>query len=287
MSLDLTKPAGGPEILRVDPRSAGWKSLRYSVFSLRGGEELRVDLPDRELALVTISGGGEVQVADRRLRLGRRGVFDELAPLLYVPPGAPLDLVAAEGSSWVFAVGSAPAVGRHPLRLIEPEEVDVEIRGGGHALRQVSHVLAPPLPAERLIVYEVVVPAGSWAGWPPHRHDGQHGSPYLEEIYYFRFDRPGGFGFHRNYSGDGSFDETFTVNDGECVSVPKGFHVTTAAPGHNMWILNFLAGDLLGDQRATPPCFDPATTWIVEDWSSASVKLPAAVPSRRGLGATR
>jgi 5-deoxy-glucuronate isomerase len=235
--------------------------------------------------LVTIMGGGVARVAGESFTLSRKGVFVEMSPLLYVPPGPPLELHADGEEGWMFAVGTAPAEGRHPLRLVEPGEVEVEIRGGGAALRQVSHVLAPPLPAERLIVYEVVVPAGSWAGWPPHCHDGEHGSPYLEETYYLRFDRPEGFAFHRNYLGDGSFDEVFTVGDGECVSVPRGFHVTTAGPGANMWILNFLAGDLVDDDRARPPYFDPRTTWITEDWSGGRVSLPAAVPAEADTGA--
>jgi 5-deoxy-glucuronate isomerase len=287
MSGDLTRPGAGPEVIRVDPETAGWQSLGYNVFSLAAGEEVSLDHPDRELAVVTISGEGEARVAGETFRLRREGVFEELSPLLYVPPGSPVRLGAASATNWVFAVGSAPAEGRYPLRLIEPTEVKVEIRGGGAALRQVSHVLAPPLPAERLIVYEVVVPGGSWAGWPPHCHDGEFGSPRLEETYYFRFDRPGGFGFHRNYVDDGSFEEAFTVRDGECVSVPRGFHVTTAAPGNNMWILNFLAGDLTGEDRATPPYFDPATTWITEDWSKGQVSLPTAVPASGSFGAPR
>lgn len=120
----------------------------------------------------------------------------------------------------------------------------------------------------------MIVPAGSWAGWPPHCHDGLHASPYLEETYYFRFDRPDGFGFHRNYLEDGSYDEAFVVRDGDCVAVPRGFHVTTAAPGHNMWILNYLAGELVGEDRATPPYFDPATVWITGNWSRGQLALP-------------
>jgi 5-deoxy-glucuronate isomerase len=284
MCRDLTRPGTGPQILRVDPASAGWQTLGYSVYSLAENEELRLDVADRELALVTISGGGEAHVAGHTFQLQRQTVFEEPSPLLYVPPGSPLLLVAGQRQPWTFAVGSAPAAGRYPLRLVDPSEVAVEIRGGGAAVRQVSHVLAPPLPAERLIVYEVVVPGGSWAGWPPHRHDGEHGSPHLEETYYFRFDQPGGFGFHRNYAGDGSFDETFTVHDGECVSVPRGFHVTTTAPGTNMWILNFLAGDLLATERATPPYFDPASTWITADWSKGQVQLPTAVTGSGSIG---
>ena len=57
---------------------------------------------------------------------------------------------------------------------------------------------ASPLPAERLILYEVYVPRGKWSGWPPHCHDGWEGSPYLEETYYFRFDPPNGWCMHRN-----------------------------------------------------------------------------------------
>ena len=54
-------------------------------------------------------------------------------------------------------------------------------------------MLAHPLPAERLILYEVYVPRGGWSGWPPHCHDGYEGSPYLEETYYFRLDPADGW----------------------------------------------------------------------------------------------
>lgn len=281
MSGNLTKPASGREIIRVAPDTAGWKSLGYRVLSLRHGEHLDLELPGRELAIVTITGNGEARAADRAFALSRKDVFQEMASLLYVPPRTPVRLSASQESEWLIAIGSAPAVGRHPVRLIDPAEVAVEIRGGGAARRQVNHLLAPPLPAERLIVYEVIVPGGSWAGWPPHRHDGEQGSPYLEETYHFKFDRADGFGFHRNYSTDGAEEETFTVQDGDCVNVPHGFHVTTAAPGHNMWILNFLAGDLIDDARATPPYFDPASTWILDDWSAGQVCLPIAHGAQR------
>ena len=99
------------------------------------------------------------------------------------------------------------------------------------------------------------------------------GSPYLEETYFFRFDRPEGFGFHRNYDPEGQ-DETFVVHHDDCVAVPSGYHVTAASPGNNMWILNFLAGDLQGGQRATAPYFDPVTTWITDDWSKGQIELP-------------
>ena len=245
--------------------------LHFDVTELREGESRVFHEAERELAIVGVAGAGVASVDGEEVELARGDVFSEPGSLLYLPPGTPATLTAR--ADWSVAVGSAPASGRYPIRLITPAEVSVEMRGGGAAVRQVNHLLAHPLPAERLIVYEVLVPAGAWAGWPPHCHDGTHGSPYLEETYYFRFDRPDGFGFHRNYDG-GSYDETFTVGDRTCVEVPRGFHVTTAAPGHNMWILNFLAGDLQDEARATPPYVDPAYAGIIDDWEAPRMKLP-------------
>jgi 5-deoxy-glucuronate isomerase len=283
MSTSLARPSDGRDVLRVAPDTMGWEHLGFEVLALSPGERVERDAFDRELAIVAISGAGAVHVGTDTFELSRRGVFEEPGSLLYLPPGISAALTAT--SDWQLAIGSAPAQGRYPMRLVTPEEVRVELRGGGAARRQVNHLLAAPLPAERLIVYEVFVPGGSWAGWPPHCHDGWHGSPYLEEIYYFRFDRFDGFGFHRNYLADGSYDEAFTVHDGDCVAVPRGFHVTTAAPGSNMWILNFLAGELLDEARATPPYFDPQATWITEDWSKAQIELPVSGRERAGAPA--
>lgn len=272
MSGDLHRPREGREVIGITPEGAGWEHLGFHVHALRAGERLELATAGVESAIVPISGTGVADADGEAYELARTGIFTEMGGLLYVPPGADLRLTAS--ADWIVAVGTAPAVGRHPVRLIAPGEVQVELRGGGAARRQVNHLLAPPLPAERLIVYEVYVPAGEWAGWPPHRHDGADGSPYLEETYYFRFDRPDGFGFHRSYAPGAGYDETFAVHDGDCVAVPRGYHVTGSTPGSNMWILNFLAGELIGDARATPPAFDPATTWITEDWDAAQVALP-------------
>lgn len=274
MSAHLIHPAEGGLPIAVTPQSMGWSSLGFEVRRLRAGEGLTLHTGGREFAFVPLAGELHVRVGASAFALSRQGAFRDPASVLYVPPGEEVHLQAGHAAE--FALGSAPATGVHPVRLITAPEIPVELRGGGTARRQVNHLLAPPLPAERLIVYEVYVPAGAWAGWPPHRHDGVNGSPYLEEIYFFRFDRPGGFGFHRNYDpAPGGLDEAFTVSEDDCVAVPGGFHVTGATPGHNMWILNVLAGDLFGDERATPPAFDPAELWIRENWTGHELPLPA------------
>lgn len=264
----------------ITPESEGWRFLSFAVHQ-PGATVLDVTTPAQELAVVPLSGTVQVNVGDEQFELSRTSVFDQMPHVLYVPPGHDVH-ITGDGQC---AVGSAPAEGRHPLRLIEPGEMRTEIRGGGAARRQVVHILAPPLPAERLIMYEVYVPRGSWSGWPPHCHDGFDGSPYLEETYYFRTDPADGFCMHRNWrdavtDDDESFDETHVANDGEVVTVPKGYHSSVACPGAHMYFLNYLAGELIDDQRTTPPCFHGAYTWIEDDWSANGWELPKVVAPR-------
>jgi 5-deoxy-glucuronate isomerase len=142
----------------------------------------------------------------------------------------------------------------------------------------VVHLLNAPMPAERLILFEVYVPRGSWSGWPPHCHDGYGGSPYLEETYYFRTDPANGFCLHRNWREDEPFDETFVAHDGGVVTVPKGFHCSVGSPGSHMYFLNYLAGELEDDARSTPPCFHADYTWIESDWDANGWSLPKVAP---------
>ncbi|WP_420637651.1 5-deoxy-glucuronate isomerase [Candidatus Poriferisocius sp.] len=277
-----TGPASGPirpqpgpgRVLDVTPASAGWKNVAFSVVELTPSHPWSGQEADRETAIVPLSGAGRVQAGDIDTTISRTSVFEELGRVVYLPPDTPFALSTED--SLVAAVGSAPAEGRHPARVIEPDEMRVEIRGGGQAYRQVVHTLAHPLPAERLILYEVFVPRGTWSGWPPHCHDGRDGSPYLEEVYYFRLDRPEGYAVHRNWRTEEGFDEAVVAHDGDVVLVPKGYHTSTACPSANMYFLNYLAGELYDDERRTPPCFAAEHTWIEADWSAGAWQLPVA-----------
>ena len=54
---------------------------------------------------------------------------------------------------------------------------------------------------------EVYTPGGSWSSYPPHKHDihktdaeGNLLEADLEEIYYYKLDRPEGYAFQRVYT---------------------------------------------------------------------------------------
>lgn len=269
----LIRPvAATGETIVVTPQSAGWHYLSFRVVVLTAGERYTVHTGGEEVAIVPLQGAAKLEVDGATYMLSRSTVFVGPPALLYAPPGKTIQVEAED--VFEFAVGGAPAAGRYGVRLIRPQEIKCEIRGGGAARRQVNHILAPPLLAERLILFEVYVPGGSWSGWPPHCHDGSGGSPYLEETYYYRIDPADGFAIHRNYRLDTDFDELLPVRSGDLVLVTQGYHPVAAAPGSNVYFLNYLAGELLDAERARPPLDDARYAWIKSDWEGRRLTLP-------------
>src|SRR5262245_43247707 len=142
--------------LSVTPASASWRYLSFSVRALSSGSAHTHLTDDTEVAIVPLSGEGQVTVGDQSFTLKRESVFDGKPDVLYVPPKHQIRVEA--NSDFEFSLGGAPAEGKYPVCLFKPDEMKSEMRGGGTALRQVNHILAAPLPAERLILFEVYVP---------------------------------------------------------------------------------------------------------------------------------
>jgi len=161
---------------------------------------------------------------------------------------------------------------KFPARLIAPEEIEVEIRGGANATRQINHILKPDFPAQRLLLVEVYTPSGNWSSYPPHKHDF-HQPPDevdLEEIYYYKIDRPEGYAIQRVYTTDGRIDQTLTVRDGELVLIPEGYHPVVAAHGYNVYYLNALAGSA----RSMAASDDPNYAWVRQSWKEPDPRVP-------------
>jgi 5-deoxy-glucuronate isomerase len=106
-------------------------------------------------------------------------------------------------------------------------------------------------------VVEVVTPGGHWSSYPPHKHDiDQPGETQLEETYYHRLARPGGFAFQRVYTADRTLDETMTVEDRDVVLVPRGYHPVSAAHGFDLYYLNVMAGPVRRWQVSQAPGYE-------------------------------
>ena len=130
--------------------------------------------------------------------------------------------------------------------------------------------------AGRLIAFEVFTPGGNWSSYPPHKHDTEDPptEALLEELYLYRFARPGAFGLQRVYTPDRSLDESYAVGDLDVVLVPRGYHPFGAPVGYDGYYLNVMAGP--GPVRAWLICDDPAHAWVRDTWGDQQVdpRLP-------------
>ena len=259
-------------VINITPESAGWEYLSFQVIQLKEGEVYEIHTESLEIALVPLQGSAQLATASQEWATARESVFTQMPDVLYAPPGEKIKVIAS--SDFEFAFGGAPADKAYPTRLFRPEEQKVEVRGQLPALREVHHTLAWPLPADRLILFEVYVPGGNWSGWPPHCHDRYGNSPYLEETYYYKTQPENGLAFHRNYRLDNGFNEILPAGNGDCVLVTDGFHPVAATPGTNIYFLNYLAGEARHEARNYTPFEDPNTTWIKEDWNANKMELP-------------
>lgn len=230
----------------ITPETAGWQYVSFAVYHLTRGQTFRGAADGRETALVVLYGIGRAELNGEPVgQLGERlSVFENKAAYaLYLSEDASYQ-VTCTSDSMEIAVASAPTTHQHlPPRVIRPEEVSVELRGEGNTQRRVQHILDTDQVAERLIVVEVITPAGNWSSFPPHKHDTENPphEAYLEETYYHHVQPTDGFAFQRVYNYEG-FDETVTVQDGDLVLIPKGYHVVSAPPGFDLYYLNIMAG---------------------------------------------
>ncbi len=258
-----TKPDADGQVIAVSPESAHWRYVGFEVFHLKSGATLSRETGERETCLVVVTGRANIATREQSWpNLGERmSLFENKAPYaVYVPAGDSYRVEAL--GELELAVCTAPGKPSRPARLITPEEVAMETRGSGTNTRHVFNILPQSEPADSLLVVEVITPNGSWSSYPPHKHDTDSlpEESSLEEIYYHRINPPQGFAFQRVYTDDRSLDETLTVEDGDVVLVPKGYHPVGAPHGYDLYYLNVMAGPV------RQWCFrnDPAHEWIVE-----------------------
>lgn len=233
---------------------------------LAAGSTATVTAPDGiEAAIVVLTGDLTFGAATRAQRAD---VFDTPATAMYLPPGSSIVITAHERTELALAatVGNdlhAPE-GAEPW-LVEPHNVVVHDRGKPGWQRAVHDVVTEAVPAQRLLVGETFNRAGQWSSFPPHKHDGGDGEPALEEVYYYRFDRPGGFGFQGLYDLEQPDHEAtgcaVLVRHGAVVGIPHGYHPVCAAPGYRLYYLWALSATP-GTQRALALYEDPAHRWL-------------------------
>jgi 5-deoxy-glucuronate isomerase len=275
----LVHPKSQPgEYIRVTPETAGWEHLSFAARTLSQGETWRGNTGPCEYGIVVLGGTCSVESSRGAWpKIGRRpDVFHGMPYALYLPRETEFAVTAlAEGAD--IACGWCRAEGNHLPRLVTPEQVAVEIRGGGNATRQINSLIPPGFDCHRLVAVEVYTPAGSWSSYPPHKHDvhrvdaaGKLLEADLEETYFYKFDRPEGYAIQRVYTSDLRLNEVVVARNNDVVLVPEGYHPVAAAHGYPAYYLNFLAGSVQSLANAD----DPEHAWIKGTWTTLDPRVP-------------
>lgn len=249
--LRIRPEKGFGHVAHVTPESAGWTYVGFDLHRLKAGKTVSGETGGQEACLVFVTGKGRVQANGEDFGvLGERmSPFDGKPWSVYVPQDGSWSVTAETDGE--IAVCLAPGLaGGLPARAIAPDDLSTTTRGKSTNTRYVTNILAEGgLPADSLLVVEVITPGGHTSSYPPHKHDQDNlpAESYLEETYYHRLNPPQGFAFQRVYTdadADGAreLDEVFAVEDGDVVLVPKGYHPCAACHGYDLYYLNVMAG---------------------------------------------
>ncbi|MBK8796594.1 MAG: 5-deoxy-glucuronate isomerase [Anaerolineales bacterium] len=278
--------SGDPDVVvEVTPEAAGWGTIHFQARRLRADQVWSFDSGANELALVML--GGVVDVTSNRGAWqqvgGRADVFAGPPHALYLPPQTAFTVTAA--TECEFAVTWVASNAEHAPVAITPADVRTEIRGGGHATRQINNIIPPGFPCARLVVVEVYTPGGNWSSYPPHKHDvhredgaGALLEADLDETYYYKIDRPEGYALQRVYTDASSplhragypIDAAVIARNDDVVLIPEGYHPVSSPVGYTTYYLNVLAGSA----QSLTAVDDPDYAWVKQTYQSTDPRIP-------------
>jgi len=234
--------------------------LEIACVKLAPGETASFDEQDKEYAVVILGGTADVVGDGFEFKgVGKRAtVFDGNASAVYIPRNKKFTLTGV--TEVTIAVGKSPAKKDFEPKLVQPEDGIVKVMGKPGWTRTANFIVDERVDANLIYVGECWVEGGNWASFPPHKHDEDNmpTEGFLEEIYYFEYDKPTGFGIQKVYTADRSIDETYTVENGDWVEIPRGYHPCHVAPGYRNYYLWIMAGENRGFFMTS----DPDHAWL-------------------------
>ena len=279
----IAKPTTGSSIYQsISTVEAGWDYLNFEARTLKKNEKWAHNTGKNEFLIVLLGGNFSVQSDSGNWETvnGRKDVFSGLPHGLYLPPQTSFNLTA-ESEILDIACSWCETDQHFPVSFITPDDVEkmgIEFRGGDNASRQINRILPPGSLCHKLVCVEVYTPSGNWSSFPAHKHDnrkidtesGKLLEAKLEEIYFYKIDKPQGFALQKVYNDDRSLNEIAEVNTNDVVLIPEGYHPVIAGHGYNVYYLNFLAGSDQGLASSD----DPDHKWIFGTWKGMDPRIP-------------
>ncbi|MDO4274703.1 MAG: 5-deoxy-glucuronate isomerase [Eubacteriales bacterium] len=223
------------------------------VYRMGDGDERTFGREGEEVAVLLLSGKVNFKWDGQEKTVSRKDVFTQGPWCVHVCTGDSVVVKAmAETEVLVQATKNRNTFG---AKLYAPKDAPWNYSSvgkfGNVAKRRVNTIFDHDIaPWSNMVLGEVLNDKGNWSGYLPHRHP-------QPETYYFKFDRPEGFG--ASFVGD----QVFKSTDGSFSAIPGGeLHPQAAAPGFQMytcWMIRHLDGN---PWLQTDRCEDERYTWL-------------------------
>lgn len=223
------------------------------VYRMKPEEKREFLRTGEETAVLLLEGTVTFQWEGQEKTVSRKNVFTEGPWCVHTCTGQKIDVTALTDVE--ILVQCTKNDRNFPGKLYTPEDAPWAYscagKFGNTANRRVNTIFDHDIaPDSNMVLGEVLNDRGNWSGYLPHRHP-------QPETYYFKFDRPEGFG--ASFVGD----EVFKSTDGSFSAIPGGcLHPQAAAPGFQMytcWMIRHLDGN---PWLQTDRCEDERYTWL-------------------------
>ncbi len=211
--------------------------MDVGVLVLEEGDSYSIFHRQKETALLLLCGRAQLRYGQRQIEISRPDCFRHEAYCLLAPAGTEICLTAQTRTE-LYIQQTENSNAYEPV-LYTPETVQTQHAGANGELfgtmeREIKTFFDyDNAPFSNMVLGEVLNYPGKWSSYPPHHHP-------QPEVYFYRFDRPQGFG-----AGFGNGGIYRTGHNGLAV-INHGFHSQTAAPGYAMcyaWGIRHLPGD--------------------------------------------
>ncbi|MCL2194889.1 MAG: 5-deoxy-glucuronate isomerase [Oscillospiraceae bacterium] len=255
MEFDYLKPGDTQQLCRADSSMM----MNITVERLHN-ETLEIYSEEEETAIVLLEGnvgmGVECPVNGSYVVNAKRvNPIDHAGYCLHVPRYTHVTIYLLEKTPSEILVQSTKNDREFPSQFYTPENTRRDTFGQGQfdgkAERRVTTYFdIHNAPYSNMVCGEIVQPQGGWSSYPPHEH------PH-PEVYYYRFDKPQGFG--ACFLDDG----VHKIRDRSFAAIEGGkYHPQVTAPGYRMmyvWMIRHFDG-YPWDERN----FHPDHTWLLE-----------------------
>ena len=220
----------GEEILTTYDNEYSQMMMDVRVYRMKEKEERVFLRENEETAILLLSGDVLYQWEEKCEEATRQDVFTDGPFALHVCTGVKVTLKAVQCTKNDTVFES---------KLYRPEDAPWGYscvgKFGNVAKRRVNTIFDKDIaPWSNMVLGEVLNDRGNWSGYLPHRHP-------QPELYYFKFDRPEGFG--ASFIGDHVFK---SVDNSFSAITPQELHPQSVAPGFQMytcWMIRHLDGN--------------------------------------------